>query len=174
MSSEPLPFADSTLSSAPFSNNSPKLDRLLDGVRSIGQWYATDFERRMASLSELLKTEIRADLHAQYRAELDAHIQKLRKQYEETIYTQASRWDQQRLSLEKEVAELRRQLPGDGLLAEIAATENALKSSENKISQELERLVPDSASLSRMLESRVEEMALKAYLRGLKFQTGSK
>ena len=174
MSSESLHLENRTPSSAPFSNNSPKLDRLIDGVRSLGQWYATDFERRLTSLSELLKTEIRAELKAQYTGELDAHVQKLRSQYEENIYAQASRWDSQRLAMEKEIEELKKKLPGEALFEEIAATENVLKSSEDRVSREPEKLIPDAASLSRMLASRVEEMSVKAYLRGLKFQIDGK
>ena len=40
---------------------------------------------------------------------------------------------------------------------------------ENQVRQDLRAQIPDASSVGKLLESRVEEMALKAYLRGLKF-----
>ena len=96
-------------------------------------------------------------------------MQQVRKQYEESIYAQFGRWESQRDLLTKEIEELRRKVPGDELMAEIAATERVLNASGPRMSLELQQLIPDASSVGKLLESRVEEMALKAYLRGLKF-----
>ena len=157
-----------------FSAPLPKLDRFITGVHVLEQWYAADFERRVAALTTLLEKQIREELRAEFSAELNVHVQRLRKQYEESIYAQFSRWESQRQALEKEVAELRRRVPGDVVFAEIASTAKVLAASTDKDSLELQQLMPDASSLGRLLQSRVEELTLKAYLRGLKFHLGEK
>jgi hypothetical protein len=155
-------------------NQLPKLDRLIDGVRSLEQWYATDFEKRIAGLTAMLETQIRQELRAELSAEVTSQAEKLREQYEESVYAQFGRWEMQRQALEKDIAELRRKAPGDELVAEIATTEKALNALADRVSLELQQLVPDAPSVSRMMQSRVEEMTLKAYLRGLKFRVEGK
>jgi hypothetical protein len=151
------------------SDSTPKLDRLTNRVQSLERWYAEDFERRITALAALMGNQIRQELRAQFMAELDSRMQQVRNQYEESIYAQFGRWESQRDLLLKEIEELRRKVPGDELMAEIASTEKVLNSSEDKTSLELQQLVPDASSVGKLLLSRVEEMALKAYLRGLKF-----
>jgi hypothetical protein len=152
----------------------PKLDRLVDGVRSLEQWYAADFDKRINALTAMLETQIRQELRAEFSAELTAQAEQLKQKYEESVYAQFGRWDLQRQALEKDIAELRKKAPDEELVAEIAATEKALKELAAKVSLELQQLDPDAASVSRMMQSRVEEMTLKAYLRGLKFRTEGK
>lgn len=176
MSSEAVHFEDETQDAATesFSESTPKMDRLAHRVQSLEKWYAADFERRISALAALMENQIRQELRAQFMTELNTLVQQARKQYEESIYAQFGRWESQRQLLVTEIGELRRKVPGDKLMAEIAATEKVLHSSEKKISLELQQLVPDASSIGDLLQSRVEEMSLKAYLRGLKFCLGEK
>lgn len=153
-----------------FSGSSPKLDRLIDGVRSLEQWYAADFERRISGLTELLKIQITEELRNQFSAELNSHIERVRKQYEERLYTQAGQWDAQRKMLEREIEDLRKKLPTNDVMAEIASAEAVVGASRDRGSLELERLIPDTVSLGKLLQARVEDLTMQAYLRGLKFR----
>jgi hypothetical protein len=173
VSSDPVhvesgPSSDS--SKEPFSGPSPKLNRLIDNVRSLEQWYAADFERRVASLTEILKNQITEELKSQFSSELNAHVERARSQFEERFYTQASQWQLQRESLEKELEELRRKLPGNDVLKEIAAMEAAVSKYTNRGSLEVEGLTLNAGSLGKLLQGAVEELETKAYLRGLKFR----
>lgn len=173
MNSEPVHFdgGPTSASQEPFTGPAPKLDRLIDGVRSLEQWYAADFERRVAGLTELLKNQISEELRAQFSVELNSHVERIRRQYEERIYTQAGQWESQRVVLEREIEDLRRRVPSGEVINEIAATEALIGASVGKGSLEIERLIPDAASLAKLLQSRIEELETKAYLRGLKFRT---
>jgi hypothetical protein len=146
------------------------LNRLIDNVRSLEQWYAADFERRVASLTEILKNQITEELKSQFSSELNAYVERARSQFEERLYTQASQWQLQRESLEKELEELRRKLPSSDVLKEIAAMEAAVSKYTNRGSLDLEGLTLNSGSLGKLLQGAVEELETKAYLRGLKFR----
>jgi len=170
VNSEAVHFEDETQEAVDsLSDTTPKLDRLTNRVQSLERWYAADFERRITALATFLENQVRQELRDQFMAELNSWMQQVRKQYEESIYAQFGRWESQRDLLVKEIEELRGKIPGDELMAEIASTEKALNSSEDKASLELKQLIPDASSVGKLLHSRVEEMALKAYLRGLKF-----
>jgi len=146
------------------------LNRLIDNVRSLEQWYAADFERRVASLTEILKNQITEELKSQFSSELNAYVERARSQFEERLYTQASQWQLQRESLEKELEELRRKLPSNDVLKEIAAMEAAVSKYANRGSLDLEGLTLNSGSLGKLLQGAVEELETRAYLRGLKFR----
>jgi hypothetical protein len=110
-------------------------------------------------------------LRAQFASELDSRVDGIRKEYEDRLSTQASQWESQRALLLKEIQELRRKAPGADVQAEISATEAVVGASRNRTTREMERLVPDAASLGKLLQVRVEELEMKAYLRGLRFGT---
>src|SRR5262245_36527747 len=94
------------------------------------QWYASEFERRIAGLTELLKGQITEELRSQFSSELESRAEGIRKEYEERLYSQTSHWQSQRESLEKEIDGLRRRT---GVVAEeIAMTEAAIKTCMNK------------------------------------------
>lgn len=176
MNSEAVHFEDG-MQEAPmdsFSDSTPKLERLVSRVQSLEKWYAADFERRIRALTALMENQIRQELRTEFTTELNSRLQQARKQYEEGIYAQFDRWESQRQLLLNEIEELRRKVPGDELMAEIASTEKVLNASENKVSLELQRLVPDASSIGDLLQSRVQELILKAYLRGLKFCVSEK
>ena len=168
MDSGPVNFE--SRSPEPFAEPTPGLNRLTDTVRSLEQWYAADFERRVNGLTEVLKTQISEELRAQYAAELNSQVERVQKQYEERMTTQARQWDQQRESMEKELMELRKKVPSNDVITEIAATEAIMSVSSDRNNRELERVAPDAAALGRVLQSRIEELETRAYLRGLKFR----
>jgi len=146
------------------------LNRLIDNVRSLEQWYAADFERRVASLTEILKNQITEELKSQFSSELNAYVERARSEFEERLYTQASQWQLQRESLEKELEELRRKLPSNDVLKEIAAMEAAVSKYTNRGSLDLEGLTLNAGSLGKVLQGALEELETRAYLRGLKFR----
>ena len=170
MDSGPVNFESRAPVSEPFAEPTPGLSRLTDTVRSLEQWYAADFERRVTGLTEVLRNQITEELRAHYSAELSAQVDRVQKQYEERMAIQARQWDVQRETLEKEVAELRRKVPTNDVMTEIAATEAIMSVSVDRSNRELERVTPDAASLGRVVQSRIEELETKAYLRGLKFR----
>jgi len=108
-------------------------------------------------------------LRAQLASELDSRVEAIRKEYEERLSAQASQWESQRAAMVKELQELRRKAPGADVQEEISATEAVMSASMDRTSREMERLVPDAASMAKLLQIRVEELEMKAYLRGLKF-----
>lgn len=111
------------------------------------------------------------ELRAQFAAELKSEIEKIRKECEERLSEKAAQWETQRTQLMEEIEELRRKSPSQLVQDEISATEAVMKASQSKTSRELERLIPDAAVLGRLLQIRVEELEMKAYLRGLKFRS---
>jgi predicted RNase H-like nuclease (RuvC/YqgF family) len=145
----------------PFSDQVPALDQLTAGIRRLEQWYAADFERRVVGLTELLQGQITAELRSQYSSELASQVDIVRRQYEERIYAQSS----QSQHLEKENEDLRQQLKR--VSQEIDATEATLSKSSSNL--EMEGVVTDAASLGKLLQTRVEELEMRSYLRGLKF-----
>jgi hypothetical protein len=146
------------------------LSRLTDTIRSLEQWYAADFERRVTGLTEVLKNQISEELRAHYASELNAQVDKVQKQYEERISMQTRQWEMQRESMMREMEELRRKVPNNDVMTEIAATEAIMTVSIDRSNRELERMAPDAASLGRIMQARIEELETKAYLRGLKFR----
>jgi hypothetical protein len=154
----------------PFTETSPGLSRLTDSIRSLEQWYAADFERRVTGLTEILKNQISEELRAHYSAEASAQVDRVQKQYEERLAMQTRQWEMQRESLMREIDELRRKVPNNDVMTEITATEAIMTVSVDRSTRELERMAPDAASLGRMLQARIEELETKAYLRGLKFR----
>ena len=165
MNPEPEPFEGGLFEShrEPFSGPSPRVDRLVDGVRSLEQWYAVDFERRVAGLTEMLRSQIAQELRAEFQSELSAQVGRTRREYEERLASQGREWEQQRESLQREIDDLRRKVPSQDVINEIAAAEAVV---EGSLDTELERLIPNAVSLARLLQERVEDLEAKAYLRG--------
>lgn len=170
MDSGSINFESRASTPEPFAEAAPGLSRLTDSIRSLEQWYAADFERRVTGLTEVLKSQITEELRTHYSSELNAQVDRLQKQYEERLASQTRQWEMQRENMERELAELRRRVPSNDVMTEIAATEAIMNVSIDRSNRELERVAPDAASLGRILQSRVEELETKAYLRGLKFR----
>jgi Rabaptin len=125
-----------------------------------------DFERRIAGLTDMLRNQITGELRAHFTSELNAHVEQTRREYEERFYAREREWNQLRESMEREIAELRRKVPTNDVMNEIAAAEAVIHAS---LDSELERMMPNAVSLATLLQSRVEELETQAYLRGLKF-----
>jgi hypothetical protein len=143
---------------------------LNDGVRSIEHWYLQDFEKRVKVLAAQLRSQITEELKTQFDSELNNRVEAIRREYEERLYVQASEWQSERAQLIREIQELRKRVPSKDVQDEISATEAVMGATVSKTSRELERLIPDTTSLLKLLQSRVEELEMKAYLRGLKFR----
>ena len=154
----------------PFAGTSRKLDRLVDGVRSLEQWYAVDFERRVAGLTEMLRSQITEELRTQFSQELGAHVERIQREYDDRFSKQAREWHVMLETRQKEIEELRLKIPTNDVMGEIAAAEAAVSQFANEQSLEIERLIPDAMTLGRLLQARAEELEKKAYLKGLKFR----
>lgn len=154
----------------PFAGTSRKLDRLVDGVRSLEQWYAVDFERRVAGLTEMLRSQITEELRNQFSQELSAHVDRIQREYDERFSKQAKEWHVILETRQKEIEELRLKIPTNDVMGEIAAAESALGQFADEQSMEVERLIPDAVALGRLLQARAEELEKKAYLKGLRFR----
>jgi hypothetical protein len=114
----------------------------------------------------MLKNKVAQELHAQFVAELDARVERTKKDYEERLAARTREWDVERTSLEREIAELRRKIPTQEVLGEIAAAEAAISASQ---ARDLEELMPDAATLGKLFQSRVQEFEALSYLKGLRF-----
>jgi hypothetical protein len=150
----------------PFSGPAPTLAPVIDGVRALERWYSEDFKRRIAGLTELLTIQVTRELQAKFSSQLNTQMEQTQKDYDERLSARTREWDLQRESLEKEIEVLRRKVRTPDVVAEIAGTEAAI---EVSMDEELEQLIPDADTLSKLLQSRVEDLVKEAYLKGLKF-----
>ena len=124
-------------------------DRLAKHVRTLENWYSTEFERRMNEMAKVLRTE------------LQIQLEEVRTRYEDY-----SRSLQDKLKIEQPGGQVSMEL----VLKEIARVE----ADASKITADLERMVADdSVAIGRLLQIRNQELELKAYLRGLNFQRGA-
>jgi hypothetical protein len=128
------------------SNGTPVADRVANNVQALETWYAAEFERRLAELSEILRTQ------------LEAQIKEAREEYE-----RLSRAQQEKAVSTPPTVDGN---PTEKLLEEIKRTEAVAQ----KCAAELERMVgDDSVNLGLLLQMRNNQIEVKAYLRGLKF-----
>jgi hypothetical protein len=110
-------------------------------IGAIKSWYASEFDTRLTEISEVLRTEIAAQLRAQFVLELETRVTSLRNEYEQRQGTPV-------------------------LTEEIAAVQERL----DKVEVELDnRLTDDSFPLGAILRIRGEKLELSSYLRGLAF-----
>ena len=152
-----------------FSKPTPFLDRLAVGVRALEEWYAADFERRVTEITGVLRNQISEELRAQFTTELNASVERTRKQYEERAYMQFERWESERVSLKKEIEELQSRLPGKEVFNEITVTESAIGRSQDEYRHGVERDITSADALGQLLQKRAQQLELQAYLKGLKF-----
>jgi len=155
-----------------FAKVSTGLEHLQTGIRSLEEWYAADFKRRIAELTELLQSQIAEEMRSQFTAELNTQVDRMRVQFEERLYTQSTQADLKQRSLLQEIQELRKRIPSNNLFQEIAYTEAAILKAAEACDLEIERSVPDAAALARLMRAKTEQLELKAYLKGLKYQVG--
>ena len=122
-----------------------------DGVeiRAIQAWYATDFDRRVTELSELLRIEITEQLRAQFNEELEQRVALAQSEHragsEQNAVTQ-------------------------GLLEEIAAAQEDLQKKEAELAS---KMTADAFPFADVLRLRTEKNELASYLRGLNFRASA-
>src|SRR5262245_18083257 len=165
MNSETGDFGATGSAKEPFSEPLPKLDQLMSGVRALEQFYAADFERRLVELTELLRKQITAELRSEYSSELNQQVETTKRHYDERLRGQCHQ--AQHKLLEKENEELKQQLKN--VSQEIAATEAMLTKYATNARREAEYAVSDAASLGKLLQVRLGELEMRAYLNGLRF-----
>lgn len=121
-------------------------------IGAIKAWYASEFDRRLIELAEVLKTEITEQLSAQFNLELERRVASLRGEYEERL--QAANASPAASAT-------------PDLLEEIAAVQEDLDKKEAEMASSL---TDDSFPLGVILRMRGEKMALSSYLKGLNFR----
>jgi hypothetical protein len=130
----------------------PLEGRVTRDVRSLEAWYASELEKRLAALTEILNTQ------------LQAQVQEVRAHYESLTAT----LQQQRALQEERAKAVPAGTDSGRLFREIKKVEEVAL----KCSLELERMVADdSVNLGLLLQMRNQQLELRAYLRGLKFYT---
>jgi len=136
----------------------PIEDRVAKNVRDLESWYASELERRLASLTEVLNTQ------------LQAQVQEVREQY--TLQAAALQLRAQEAQAHAQAnAQAHAQAPAGAtdsnrLFEEIKKIEGIAQ----KCSLELERMVADdTVNLGVLLQMRNQQLEVRAYLRGLKF-----
>jgi hypothetical protein len=141
------------------------LNGVIDRVRAIDEWYAADFSKRLAELTNLLKQEMTKAFNSHLENELKSQAAALRTQYEERLYAQSAQWESERQSLQSNITDLQRRVPGSDLFSEISRRESELAA----ISAQLRNHAADhSIAVNQLLHLRIQQMEIESYLRGLK------
>jgi len=141
------------------------LNGVIDRVRAIDEWYAADFSKRLAELTNLLKQEVTKAFNSHLENELKSQAAALRGEYEERLYAQSAQWELERHSLQSNIADLQRRVPGPDLFSEINRRESELAA----ISAQLRNHATDhSIAVNQLLHLRIQQMEIESYLRGLK------
>jgi putative methionine-R-sulfoxide reductase with GAF domain len=131
-------------------------------VRNLEAWYATDFERRIVEMSNLLQTEIAEGMREQFTLELQSRLDAAQSRYEESM----NQWESNRIAMREEIANLRTQKTVSGVVEEIASVQERLREKEHA----LKKMMSEEAfAYSRILQTKAECQTLESYLRGLKF-----
>ena len=134
----------------------PIEDRVAKNVRDLESWYASELERRLASLTEVLN------------AQLQAQVQEVREQYAlQSAALQQRAQEAQAHAQANPQAQAPTGAPdSDRLFEEIKKIEGIAQ----KCAVELERMVADdTVNLGVLLQMRNQQLEVRAYLRGLKF-----
>jgi hypothetical protein len=140
------------------------LNGVIARVRAIDEWYAADFSKRLAELTNLLKLEMTKAFNSHLENELKSQAAALRSEYEERLYVQSAQWESERQSLKHCIADLQQRVPGPEVLLEINRVESELAG----LSAQLRNGVADhSLSTSQLLQLRIRQAEVESYLRGL-------
>lgn len=124
----------------------PDLKRLppnCDGeeIHAISAWYASDFDRRVTELAEILRTEITEQLRSQFADELERRVAGLQSEPQKDFAKE--------------------------LFQEIEFVRKDLQKKETEL---LRRMSEDVFPFADVLKLRSEASELSAYLRGLSFR----
>lgn len=132
-------------------------ERVVSEVRTLENWYSTEFERRLTELAGVLNSQ------------LEARVEEVRSHYREqyqALQQQAIQAPQAIASSESSQAAA----PSRELLEELASVEASVQ----KCAADLERMVADEGiPMGQLLQLRNQEVELKAYMRGLKFNVAA-
>jgi GAF domain-containing protein len=130
--------------------------------RTLEAWYATEFERRIVEITNLLQTEIVEGMREQFTLELQSRLESAQSRYEESM----NQWESNRMAMREEIENLRTKKAVSGVLEEITSVKESLREKE----QELKKMMSDEAfAYSRILQVKAEFQTLDAYLKGLNF-----
>ena len=134
---------DGTLEHEAPPDATPIEERIAKQVRTLEAWYAAEFERRLTELSEMLKMQLQVQIE-----ELKQHYERREKAIQEKAQVSTGAYRP------------------DNLLEEIKRTEVVAL----MCAGELERMVADdTVNLGVLLQTRNQQLEVRAYLRGLKF-----
>jgi hypothetical protein len=144
-----------------------RLDKPSDVVKSLEAWYASDFERRITELTELLQIQITQQMREQFVSELESRVESLRGEYEARMDSQFEKWESDRKAMQEEMENLRKHDPVFGLRKEIDSTEAILREKDVALRK---MMSDDSLPLGSIMEVRVERAELMGYLKALNFR----
>jgi len=149
----------SMLANAAQSDGVPIEERVASQVRALETWYAAEFERRLAALTEILKTQLQIQIE-----ELQQHYERRERTIQEKAQASTAGYKT------APSAALNGAHEPEKLLEEIHRAETTV----HKCASELERMVADdSVNLGVLLQMRNQQLEVRAYLRGLKFGSES-
>jgi hypothetical protein len=142
------------------------MNRLVQGLQTMEDWYAARFKERIVEVTEFLRGQITQELREQFDAELQVSVELIRTQFEERLYQDSTQWNSERQLLNDEILKLRVQRNGKAVLEEIVLTEKNIEQG----AEELHRQINDpSVALSELIRIKARQVELKAYLNGLRF-----
>jgi hypothetical protein len=128
--------------------------RLKNEVRTLEHWYSTEFERRLTELAGVLNTQ------------LEARVEQVRAHYQEQYRNLQEEARQAPVPAPLTTSSPTPAGPSTELIEELARVE----ASAQKCAADLERMVADdNIPMGQLLQLRNQEVELKAYIRGLKF-----
>jgi regulator of replication initiation timing len=143
------------------------VDKLATRIRSLEDWYAVDFRRRLTELTQVLHGEIVDSLRAEFNAGFQQKIENVRTEYKERLQAHLNQWHSENSLLQREIGELKKQVSNESVLDEIVRVEQALQKCTAQIEMSIS---DDSVVLGKLLQIRTQELELKAYLKGLNFR----
>jgi hypothetical protein len=133
-------------------------ERVVSEVRTLEAFYSTEFERRLTELAAVLNTQ------------LEARVEAVRVHYQEQYQSLQQQAAQPAQFSEAVPSASEPSTPSKQILEELERVE----ASARECAATLERMVADDGvPMGKLLQLRNQEVELKAYIRGLKFNIGS-
>ena len=134
-------------------------ERVVSEVRTLEAWYSTEFERRLTELTAVLNSQ------------LDARVEAVRMHYQEQYQALQETADRQTQAPPHEPSHPSASV---GPTKEILEELERVEANAQECAATLERMVADDGvPMGKLLQLRNQEVELKAYIRGLKFNIAS-
>jgi hypothetical protein len=143
------------------------LNHVMAGIRAIEGQYAATVMMAVKKLAEDLSSQMTGDSSTRTSADTQRLIASSRKAFEDRVQDSYVQHNAERESFRDEIKNLGSEWNRTDLLKEIAQTELAIENSEAHIQW---MLWDTSVDLARIMQARLYQSELKAYLRGLRFQ----